>query len=286
MFVMNRIDAVMRTIQNMCSKDFTLAKLNDELLSMAMICSLPSEYSNFISSLLLKDKLDKSTVQQAFHTEEIQRHHHSEVELSDKALNIMSKATVDLICAFCNRPGHSQDKCYKYQKAMKISRQTQNKEKAKVVAKQHNPSSVQETAGKVSLQTPHTPQTLNDWNADTGATSHMTPHYHWLTNYKPYKVPIRLADNSIVYSAGVGSVVFNPVIQGKQARPVELTRVLHVPMLCHNLLSVLFLTSQREFKVHIDAKFIYFNLNKRTQFVASITDHNSAFLDGITVLYG
>jgi len=22
-----------------------------------------------------------------------------------------------------------------------------------------------------------------DWNADTGATSHMTPHRHWLRNY-------------------------------------------------------------------------------------------------------
>jgi transposase InsO family protein len=110
----------------------------------------------------------------------------------------------------------------------------------------------------------------------------MTPHRHWLIDYKPLEVPIKLADNSLVYSAGVGSVVFNPVIQGKQSRSVKLTRVLHVPMLRHNLLSVLFLTRQRNFKVHIDANFIYFNLHKKTCFVASITDHNSAFLDGST----
>ncbi|OJA19166.1 hypothetical protein AZE42_13760 [Rhizopogon vesiculosus] len=24
-----------------------------------------------------------------------------------------------------------------------------------------------------------------DWNADTGATSNMTPHRHWLQNYAP-----------------------------------------------------------------------------------------------------
>ncbi|KAI9568689.1 hypothetical protein HD554DRAFT_1992763, partial [Boletus coccyginus] len=36
-----------------------------------------------------------------------------------------------------------------------------------------------------------------DWNADSGA---------------PYCIPIKLADNTVVYSAGVGSVVFNPVI--------------------------------------------------------------------------
>jgi len=43
----------------------------------------------------------------------------------------------------------------------------------------------------------------------------MTPHRHWLIDYKPYKVPIKLADNTIVYSAGVGSVVFNPLQKGR-----------------------------------------------------------------------
>ena len=80
MSLTNRIDTAMHTIQNLHPKDFTLAKLDDELLSMAMIHSLPAEYSNFVSSLLLMDKLDKSTVQHAFYTEETQRHHHSEIE--------------------------------------------------------------------------------------------------------------------------------------------------------------------------------------------------------------
>ncbi|KAF8227133.1 hypothetical protein L208DRAFT_1298312 [Tricholoma matsutake] len=55
-----------------------------------------------------------------------------------------------------------------------------------------------------------------NWNTDTGATSHMMPHKHWIRNYKPYRVPIKLADNRIIYSAGVGSVVFRPIINGKQ----------------------------------------------------------------------
>jgi hypothetical protein len=84
------------------------------------------------------------------------------------------------------------------------------------------------------------------------------------------------------YSAGVGSVVFNPTIEGKKCRPVQFTRVLHVPMLRHNLLSVLFLTRQRNFKVHIDANHIHFILNGDRLFVASISDDNSAFLNGNT----
>ena len=47
-----------------------------------------------------------------------------------------------------------------------------------------------------------------DWNVDTGATAHMTPHCHWLCNYTSKRVLIKLADHTIVYSAGVGSVVF------------------------------------------------------------------------------
>jgi len=57
----------------------------------------------------------------------------------------------------------------------------------------------------------------------------MTPHRHWLHKYTPHHMPIKLADNTVVYSAGVGSVVFNPVIEGWSTRGVEFTRVLHVP---------------------------------------------------------
>ena len=73
-----------------------------------------------------------------------------------------------------------------------------------------------------------------DWTADSGATSHMTPHVHWLRNYEPLIIPIKLADHTVVMSAGVGTVVFIPVVRGKQSRPVEFTRVLHVPALRNN----------------------------------------------------
>ena len=79
------------------------------------------------------------------------------------------------------------------------------------------------------------------WNADTGATAHMTPHRHWVHNYTPKCIPVKLADNTVVYSAGVGSVVFVPVIRGRKQRPVEFTNVLHIPDLRNNLLSVLYL---------------------------------------------
>ena len=79
-----------------------------------------------------------------------------------------------------------------------------------------------ECIGNVSLCSPPSdpflPLVLNadhDWNADSGATSHMTPHYHWLCNYTLKHITIKLANNTIVCSAEVGFVVFNPVIDRK-----------------------------------------------------------------------
>jgi len=70
----------------------------------------------------------------------------------------------------------------------------------------------------------------------------MTPYCHWLRNYVPKCISIKLADDNIVYSAGVGTVVFSPGVNGRQVRPVEFTKVLYVPDLRSNLLSVLYLT--------------------------------------------
>jgi hypothetical protein len=93
-----------------------------------------------------------------------------------------------------------------------------------------------ESAGNASLHSfdpsdPLSPQhnTHTTWNADTGASAHMTPNHHWLHNYTPHCVPIKLADGSIVYSEGVGCVLFILVIQGKEMKVVEFTKVLHVP---------------------------------------------------------
>src|ERR1700753_92074 len=110
----------------------------------------------------------------------------------------------------------------------------------------------------------------------------MTPHCHWFSSYAPHHVPIKLADNNIVYSAGIGSVVFIPRVNGSEMRPIQLTRVLHVPNLRNNLLSVLFSTRQRGFIVKITGNAMYFNLNGETLFTASIDDNNSAYLDGTT----
>ncbi|KIJ89562.1 hypothetical protein K443DRAFT_48589, partial [Laccaria amethystina LaAM-08-1] len=52
-----RIEKSMQTIQNLCSKDFTIDNLDEELQCMALIRALPEEYRHLSTSLLLMDKL-------------------------------------------------------------------------------------------------------------------------------------------------------------------------------------------------------------------------------------
>ena len=83
---------------------------------------------------------------------------------------------------------------------------------------------------------------------------------------------IKLADNNIVYSTGVGTVVFSPVINGKTVRSVEFTRVLHVPDLWNNLLSVLYLTRNIGFTVNITASQMSFERPTGTPLFVLIVD--------------
>jgi hypothetical protein len=145
-------------------------------------------------------------------------------------------------------------------------------------------------AGHASLRSidpsdSHTPLQLDanfDWNADTGATSHITPHRHWVQNYTPLCIPIQLADNTVIYSARVGTVLFNLVIRGKPSRAVEFTRVLHVPQLRNNLLSCLYLTRHKGFEIHISSNTMDFLLSGKTIFTTSINSSNAAYLNGVT----
>ena len=111
----------------------------------------------------------------------------------------------------------------------------------------------------------------------------MTPHRHWLRNYTPHRIPITLAKNTVIYSAGVGSVVFHPKLKGEVARVVEFTCVLHVPDLHNSLLSVLYLTRHAGFVVSINSTHMTFACPPDpTLFVVTITGNNAAFLDGVT----
>ena len=134
-----------------------------------------------------------------------------------------------------------------------------------------------------SPKSPLIPDAGSEWNTDTGATCHMTPHRHWFNSYTPHRTQIRLANNQTIYSVGIGSVVFQPLINGKPGRLLEFHRVLHIPELRNNLLSVLYLTQEKSYTVTIKKDKLQFRQNGTLLFTASVKPTFAAFLDGQVV---
>jgi len=63
---------------------------------------------------------------------------------------------------------------------------------------------------------------------------------------------------------------------------LEFERVLHVPNLRSNLLSVLYLTRNKDYRVSIVGSKMFFNRYGTLLFTATVTQNNTALLDGIT----
>ena len=285
--LMNRVDTAIQHIKDLRPATFDLATLDDELASMALIRALPDEFSTFALSLLLQDKLEKTTIHQAFVTEESQRRHRASeapnVASALAATSQPSPSSSPIKCAFCGINNHQQDSCTRFLRAQK---EAQENVRSNRKGRKANKAQEQDTeyAGNASAlrSTSNSNNTDFDWLADTGATSHMTSHRQWLRNYSPLCVPIRLADHTIVYSAGVGTVVIHPVVDGIEACSVELTRVLDVPQLRNNLLACLYLTKRKGIRMEVDADTMHFKCKGTTLFQATVTSQNTGILNAVT----
>ena len=124
-------------------------------------------------------------------------------------------------CSFCGMNGHTPDGCFKMRD---FSRQAKEEVKERQAKRsggrgrkgkgKATANSAEETGGTAGTgpqsaefagnastsdyTNPHSPLISDagaDWNTDTGATCHMTPHRHWFNTYTPHKTPIRLANN-------------------------------------------------------------------------------------------
>ena len=100
----------------------------------------------------------------------------------------------------------------------------------------------------------------------------MTPHRHFFASYTPFVTPVRLANGEVIYSEGYGSVIFEPEGEGVDKQPIELTRVLHVPLLRANLLSVLYPSLHKRFSILIRGDRVVFALDNAILFTARINN--------------
>ncbi|THH09759.1 hypothetical protein EW145_g1773 [Phellinidium pouzarii] len=300
-----RVEDALHKMRNSRNSALTLKDFEDELAAVALVRALPMEYSSFHSALLLLTNFDFKTVKDAF----LQEQKNRQPRAADSALALSSALKVStpakpssqsVVCEFCDIKGHTEAQCFKRRDAresilkQRKEKREKGKERANAVQQETSasaPTSVQsaEFAGNASTHdytNPHSPllsDAGSDWIVDTGATCHMTPHRHWFNTYTPNHTPIQLANNQIIYSVGLGSVRFQPVINGKPGCLLEFERVLHVPDLRNNLLSVLYLTRAKSYIVTIQHDQIFFKRNGALLFTAAINSNNAASINGQVV---
>ena len=159
---------------------------------MTFICSLPADYNNFVSSLLLVDSLDVDKLKAAFLNEENQR---ASRQITSHNISFYTQSSASNSgCFFCGGPNHFEKDCHKKKKASEQAKRNRGKgQKGKEAqsskeAKDESPeagnSAVIESAGHASVLSSsdfakwQQTQASTHWNTDTGASSHMTPHPH------------------------------------------------------------------------------------------------------------
>ena len=153
----------------------------------------------------------------------LMRHHKGATSNDDKK--------VDKVCFYCKKPGHFARNCYK-----KKSDEREKANHAKFDDVEHD--YVFMAGLSVSI---HTRQ---DWLVDSGATQHMTFQRHWFESYEeiePRKV--FMGDDTILEAIGRGNIVTSIKVEGV-LRQIKITKVLHVPKIHNNLLSVSKLISE------------------------------------------
>ena len=97
-------------------------------------------------------------------------------------------------CTFCSKPGHAEPACALYIAGQSAARaQSKKRHRRRKVKKTAAASAtqVEEFAGNAVISP--SPSPVSDlWNADTGASSHMTPNRHWFKTYTSYVTPVLL----------------------------------------------------------------------------------------------
>lgn len=272
---------------------YTVAEFDNELLMGILLMN--SSHPSLQTSLLVQPSLDVNRIQDALLNEEARLAGASAAAAAAAAASSSSSAS-SAVCAFCDKPGHAIASCFRLRdyKAGKPAELSSDAARARPGHRRrrggranavHKAETPTESAGAASLRPSTSPLALTDaWNADTGATSHMTPRREWFKTYAPSSVLIRVANGQVIRAAGVGTVEFLPVKDGLKLRPVLFSNVLHVPDLNQNLLSVLTLSEKHRFRIEIEAGAVAFVRDGAALFYASVGANRVALLSGSTAV--
>ncbi|KAF8311014.1 hypothetical protein DL93DRAFT_2061608, partial [Clavulina sp. PMI_390] len=115
---------------------------------------------------------------------------------------------------------HATERCYRLSVGREAVKNAPRPSKGKGKPRRGNAAQEQDLesaqavqkAGAASLDPrPSQTRSADTWNADTGASAHMSPHRSCFRSYGPSSTLVEVANGQVVKAAGVGSVEFHPV---------------------------------------------------------------------------
>ena len=235
--------------------------LDDSLVAIAMVISLPTSYSTLhtilmavddklttdmvINQVLIKERSQKSPGQTALSAKAT-----SQTKGKGKAKSGKKSQKKKGTCTYCSKDGHTEDVCYKkkcdiaVKDGMEKPKEKVKEEKTELVAR------VAQVDGNSPLplclfmaQNQMDKATICDWIIDSGASAHMSCQHKWFTMYRQLVPPqsITVGNRTSIPVMGIGCICINLKLDGGHTATTVIHDVYHVPDLDRNLLSVSYL---------------------------------------------
>lgn len=208
------VDGIMTLVQQLADIGKTI---DDAEVAELLLSGLPQEFDALVSNLetaCITNSLSSELVRSRLIQEEYRKNNFTEnVDTAYVSKNKVNKSKI--ICHYCKKSGHIKSKCFKLKKVMA------NPEEKSLVA-----------AAFVA-------KSQDDWLVDSGCSAHMCNNKDLFSELMDCNNVISIANDEKLECLGKGTIRINA---GNVVR--NITNVLYVPKLSHNLLSVSCLTQK------------------------------------------
>ncbi|KIL57633.1 hypothetical protein M378DRAFT_16140, partial [Amanita muscaria Koide BX008] len=247
-------------------------KLEDALVAISMVISLPESYSTLRTILMsTEDKLSPdSVVAQVLIEEKSRRNPAAQVALLARSGGRgypQAKESKDAKdankkkCSYCKKKGHTKEECRRLKNrqgkdSKPTGTSTEKKEgelTAKVAAIAEHPDGSEFLRLFVANALNERKSLLKRWLIDSGASSPMSSQRHWFHMYRDLSPPkkVWLGDERYILATGIGQLHLEMNLDNGQKCLTIIRSAYFVPDLSGNLISISYLT-KRGYGVNFD----------------------------------
>lgn len=220
-------------------------KLSEKWMVGILFGQLPRSYDTIVTALSMTKEDDISLkFVQAKLIEEYKRQIERDSIKGNASGTVMkiNSSTSANACFFCKKKGHFKKDCEKYKKwknsGQNKENKSQNKESSKSTHKANVVDSKHEGEFLFSVASKQI-ELMNRWIIDSGASCHIAVDKSLFSTFEEkYKEKVQVADGSEYISKGIGTVKIKFLDGEENIVSASLERVLYVPEITSNILSV------------------------------------------------